>query len=287
VEESNFTTSVIIPTLNRADDLKEMLVSLLKQTVLPNEIIIVDQSKDLTSKIMTELLLEGYGNISLIYIKDPSITGAAQARNIGINSSTGEIVFFFDDDVILENDFIEEILTVYKNYPSILGVGGVITNYEFLAKTKIKLFYKIFYHGIFLDERREIFTNFHEIKQPVFVSKLSGGCCSFKKIILDNQNFDENFDSLFGKSSFGEDIELCLRLIKKGKLLISPYARLAHYSDTTKTYRSTMRKFALLQIKSFTYIFIKNFKFNLIQWIFFIWFLIGWTLMLGKSYFKK
>ena len=68
---TSLKVSVIIPTLNRPKALKIILESLLGQTVLPNEVIIVDQSKtDETKVVVNDIFYEhnqkGIKDISLI-----------------------------------------------------------------------------------------------------------------------------------------------------------------------------------------------------------------------------
>ena len=41
-----FTVSIVVPTKNRRDDLRELLESILNQTTLPREVIVVDHSDD-------------------------------------------------------------------------------------------------------------------------------------------------------------------------------------------------------------------------------------------------
>ncbi|MEM1585977.1 MAG: glycosyltransferase family A protein, partial [Candidatus Bathyarchaeia archaeon] len=49
---------------------------------------------------------------------------SATARNIGARVAKGDIVLFLDSDVILLEDYIENILEVFENHPHVLGVQG-------------------------------------------------------------------------------------------------------------------------------------------------------------------
>lgn len=274
------TTSVIIPTVNRPKPLEDMLKSLLEQSVLPDEFIIVDQSISNESKQTVHALfskLNGLSrrNIILKYIHDPTITGASQARNRGIGATENDIIFFFDDDVILEKDYIEEALRVYKQYPEVVGVGGVITNYSFLNKPRIRLFNNIFFKGLFNDERKEIFSNFIKYTKPVIASKLSGGCSSYKKSILLKEDFDEIFDKMFDRYSFGEDIDLSMRISKNHKLMITPYAKMKHIINESAEKRKHNNLVIYFEVASWTYIFNAHMDRKIFNFICYLWAYLG------------
>jgi len=109
---------VIIPTKNRAQDLQQTIRTLLAQTRLADELVIVDQSQ-------TESAIDA-GSLRLKHVYKPRITGACQARNEGMRQATGDIWLFLDDDVLLESDFIQKLLTAHR--PGVTGVSGVVTN---------------------------------------------------------------------------------------------------------------------------------------------------------------
>lgn len=268
--------TIIIPTINRTDTLREMLQSLLTQTIMPDEVVIVDQSQDNKSKHVAQELFHKYSetsvkNIKLKYIHDPSITGLTQARNRGINIAAGDIIFFFDDDVVLKENYTEETLRVYEKYPDATAVGGVITNYSFLNTPRIKLFNNIFFLGIFHDERKNIFANYKKYTKPIRVSKLPGGAVSYKKYILEQVKFDTHFTGY----SFGEDIDFSLRL-RHFKILITPYAQLEHKNISVSDERSSPEKYLFWEVSGWTYIYLKNI--SILQSIFFLWLCVGWLL---------
>lgn len=118
--------SVIIPTCNRVQDLKKTLDSLLKQTIFPDEVIIVDDSDDRETKNM--LKKDKQSEIQYKYIRKAGEKSGAISRNIGIKNAMGDIIFFFDDDVILENNYIEKILEIYAEKQNTVGVQGYILN---------------------------------------------------------------------------------------------------------------------------------------------------------------
>jgi len=49
------------------------------------------------------------------------------ARNVAMDRASGDIWVFLDDDVILEPEYIQELMRAYL--PEVTGVSGIFTNY--------------------------------------------------------------------------------------------------------------------------------------------------------------
>ena len=206
--------SVIIPTKNRRAALEETIRTLLAQTRMADELIIVDQSQ-------TESLLQT-SSLSLKYIYNPEITGSSQARNEGMKQAAGDIWLFLDDDVALEPDFIEKLLAAYA--PGVTGVSGIITNYS-APPVMQRIWTAIFQLGPFHDRRQTIYFDAEKLaaSAPIKVPGLGGGLMSFRADKIRELWFDENLHG----ACFAEDIEFCARL-PRNSLVITPQARLAH-----------------------------------------------------------
>src|SRR5580698_8025511 len=132
--EDHLSVCVIIPTKNRPADLQRVVRSVLSQTAGPQALVIVDQSRDEESRRRVEAELlnadrQCGGRWKLVYIHDTEITGLAMARNRAMEIADGSIWLFLDDDVVLEADFLEQLLAVYRDHPDADGVSGIITNY--------------------------------------------------------------------------------------------------------------------------------------------------------------
>ena len=88
--------SVIIPTYNREHLLERALRSVMAQTVLPSEIIVVDDgSADRTGYLVDRLRKSSDAEIRYI---SQSNSGPAAARNRGIERSSSGVVAFLDSD---------------------------------------------------------------------------------------------------------------------------------------------------------------------------------------------
>lgn len=113
--------SIIIPTLNRASSLARTLGFISKSSILPDEVIIVDQSPRDTAEKTKKLCDSQTLKIKYIHINEPSLTGA---RNAGIELCKNDIAIFMDDDVNIGTDTIKNILVLFKDN-SISMVAGI------------------------------------------------------------------------------------------------------------------------------------------------------------------
>src|SRR5271154_2455970 len=93
--------SVVIPTFNRTRQVQAALRSVLAQTYLEFEVIVVDDgSTDGTGRaIQTIINQEGCNGRQVRYFFRPN-PGQSSARNMGIEKARGEFVAFLDSDDI-------------------------------------------------------------------------------------------------------------------------------------------------------------------------------------------
>jgi len=212
---ASLSVSVIIPTKDRPGDLEAAIESLLNQTRSPDEIILVDQSAE---RSFTKPI-----PIPLRYIHDPRIGGLAEAKNAGMKAAQCDVWVFFDDDVILEPQFLEELLAAYA--PEVAGVSGIITNYKKPPLGRL-LWDTLFMRGPFRDSRQRIYWKSASLKEakPIRVRQFGGGLMSFRASSIKGLQFDANSKG----ASPGEDLDFCAQIPNDKILLIAPKARLVH-----------------------------------------------------------
>ena len=98
----NPKVSVVIPTYNRADKVRDTIDSVLAQTFTDLEVVVVDDgSSDGTGKILGET----FGHRIRYYPQ--ANQGASVARNRGIAEARGEWIAFLDSDDLWEKDKLE------------------------------------------------------------------------------------------------------------------------------------------------------------------------------------
>jgi GT2 family glycosyltransferase len=221
---------VIIPTKNRSQDLQLAVRSLFAQTCSAGSVVVIDQSQDDTSRLLLDVELAAAQNRrdpgwNLQYVRDPAISGAATARNRAMAIADGDIWLFLDDDVVLEPDFVDQLIAVYRDYPEISGVSGVITN-QTRPTVWFRLWNALFVRGPFHDERQPLYWNADRLRNspPIALPYFTGCLMSFRSDVIRSRRFDENLRGV----SDGEDADFCIQLGPATKLVIAPSARLEH-----------------------------------------------------------
>lgn len=119
--------TVIIPTLNRPDSLRNTLRSFICGSNVPSEFVIVDQSTDDRLRVKTKEYIDEFkNNIHFVYLflDKPSST---KARNAGIEKASNEIIVFSDDDVELHKNTIEKLYNIIAQ-KNISMVGALDDN---------------------------------------------------------------------------------------------------------------------------------------------------------------
>ncbi len=119
----NSTISVIITTHNRVELLKRAIKSVQNQSILPIEIIVVDDcSNDTTYSYLTTQTPE---LVQAICLNTPS--GANVARNRGIDSAIGDYIAFLDDDDYWDPSKLSQQLTMMKRLGAPFSYTGLNT----------------------------------------------------------------------------------------------------------------------------------------------------------------
>jgi len=274
--KTNKKVSVIIPTKNRIQDVIRATNSILIQTTLPSEIIIVDSSD--TKALNNRLKKFKKLRIRYFYTKP----GRCFQRNYGIKKSKGDILIFLDDDVILDKDYIKEIMRVFETYP--YKIGGVTSRQKLKKITPLKkislLAYNTFLKIFFIGGNKE--GNFQpsgfpspfppdiwKIKKCEF---LYGFSMAFKKEVIKEFNgFDKNLEKYSG--IVGEDDDIAYRVSQKYQNYFTPFAKLIHNESP----RARDNNFSVMKngVRQYHYLFKKNFPQDFKHKVIFWWASIG------------
>ena len=222
------TVSVIVPTKDRAALLAQTVRALLAQTAALDELIVVDQSGTDDGRRVITALVEAAATSwpRLFYVWDRSISGAAAARNAGLDRAHGDIVVFCDDDVVPESTVIERLLAHYARVPELAGLAPLIVNYV-RPGWATRAHQRIFFVGPFRDERQPIYWYWDRHPSGVLlpVRMFTGALMSFRRAALDGVRHDARYRA----ASVGEDIDLCWSLVGRGgRLAIATDARIVH-----------------------------------------------------------
>lgn len=125
--------SIIMPSYNSEKYIEDSIESVLGQTYKEWELIIIDDcSSDNTISIIKEYS-ERYSNIYLIELEENS--GAAIARNRGIEIAQGEFIAFLDSDDLWKKEKLE----IQIKYMKIKALSFSFTEYEEIDELGNKL----------------------------------------------------------------------------------------------------------------------------------------------------
>lgn len=267
--------SVIIPTKSRKEDLMTTLHSVIQQSRPPEEIIIVDQGQESCKEKILELLKANGNKSDLVYLWDRDIPGPAAARTAGFKKSSGEIVFFVDDDVSLYGDCIENLLHSYETNPLLDGIGGADT--ERTNRNILWLLAKsLFTCGPFSSKKGGWFFTgwvphyFHNRLTAPYPSRwLFEGMMSFKKHVVEEIGFDKQLTG----HVFVAGVDFNFRASKKYCLAIDPRVKGYHRGGKVALYNT--KQDHEKRVAGLWYFFRKNIEKTPQNILFFAWRLLG------------
>lgn len=212
--------SVIISTRDRLEPLVGCVCSILANSRQPDEILIIDQSKN--DELRSNITIRSHPTIK--YHHDCGV-GLSRARNIALTIAKGKILIFTDDDCIVAKDWLKDICQSFEDNKNITGVFGQVLPYKpYLHKDKIC--------PCTFQKRRKEF-----IERPCLHYKNIGfgNNMAFKRGIFGKIG---NFKECLGVGSIGlsaEDAEFALRVLLNGyKLLYNPKVKVYHNRWLTK-----------------------------------------------------
>ena len=190
--------AVIVVSKGRPAILRETLLSILQQTLVPSQIIVA---------VPTELdLPEPTGLSSIEFYTGRS--GLCRQRNFGLEKVAPDTTYvaFFDDDFELKSDYLEKGVAFLDGCPSIVAFSGRILRDGDITR----------------EEARQVIANYQpkERYDGAFVSHINiysilyGCCMMIRHSLLKYEKFDENLPLY----SYGEDYDISIRLKRYGGL---------------------------------------------------------------------
>ncbi len=202
--------SVVIPSHNGATTLSATIEYLQASSSAPHEIIVVDDaSTDDTARIAERL------NCRVVRC-DENI-GAARAKNRGAAIASGDVLFFTDDDVVVERDVISLIIETLSD-PQIVGVVGLLDAripFADFASNYKNLWMRYSYTRLPRERIGVFYTSCAAIRREVFLAL--GG-------------FDDNYRG----ASIAEDTEFGQRVWSAGHhIVLDPRVTVVHCKQYT------------------------------------------------------
>ncbi len=231
-EAAPIEVSVVIPTRDRADDLRECLTALAGQSYPLErvEILVCDDGStvDLTATIAT-------GSACGLRVRHlrQAPGGPAKARNLGIRAARGAIVAMTDSDTRPDRAWLAELMAALQSNPEAIGVGGQVQADN---------------EGAF-DPLGEGPSN---CEGGVF---LTCNCAYRREALVAGGGFDETFPF-----PAYEDTELAARLQEFGPIVWAPAAIVIH-PQRPLTMRAVLKK-----LHHWEYILLMGFRYGYLGW---------------------
>ncbi|MBX4191200.1 MAG: glycosyltransferase family 2 protein [Candidatus Doudnabacteria bacterium] len=204
--------SVIVVIYNSKKWIKLVFDAIFSQTYKNIEVIAVISANDDNGK---EYLKENYPSVKIL---DPGKNlGFSAANNLAIRELSGDLIQMVNPDLILEPNFIEEILTVFDN-PNVASATGKLLRFNFDTKQKTNI---IDSTGIVMSnsgrarDRGQLELDQGQYDDKLEVFGVSGAGSIFRRTALEkvkyeNEYFDEDF------FMYWEDVDISWRLANLG-----------------------------------------------------------------------
>lgn len=201
------TISVVIPTYNSSLYIVRTLDSVLSQTCLPDEIMIVDDgSSDNTIETIEKYKKQNKGTFGNIKLFQQKNMGAGAARNRAVKEANGDWIAFLDSDDIWLPKKLEVVKNVMSEHPEVT----IIAHDEYAVDENNMESMKLCSLHEGYDETRDLFVQLYE------GNLFSTSCMVIKKEVIEKAGgFDESLRS-------AQDYDLWIRCGMYGKLYYIP-----------------------------------------------------------------
>jgi len=230
--------TVVIPTKDRCEPLADLLNSLQKLNGLaqikPTIIVGDNASTDSTWKMLQSRKASFPTELMPLLVTSP---GKSAVLNEAIRRSTSDIIAFLDDDVLVDEAWLEQLAAFFQDNPNIfVAQGGIRTELEKAPDPEI----------------RRLLQRYRTVPQLEFSSdigdlhSLNGANIAVRRTVFDSVGyFDERLGP--GASGTSEDVEFAQRILRGGmKIVYMPRAIVYHRIDrerlTEKYFKESHRR---------------------------------------------
>jgi glucosyl-dolichyl phosphate glucuronosyltransferase len=281
VRARQLTVSVIVCTKDREEEVETLMRSLCRQHRLPDELIIVDGGAP--TELERRVTAAVGGLMPLVYLH--TAPGLPRQRNRGITASHGDVVLFLDDDVVLAEDYMQEIVGFLENdaTESFAAVQGAVVDCPNRGADRpiemrgwrrsvggaIKDTFMLWSMG---DGRikRSGFPARAQGEQPSRTEFMSGCSMCMRRGVFDEARFDERLTGY----AFMEDVDICRQMLRLGhSAAYWPRARLEHHYTTSS--RTPAARLGRMMIHNHHYLHCKHTRGSATEHLAFWWSSIG------------
>ena len=217
--------SVIVPTRNRSGSLKNLLASFERSILSEDdrvEVLIIDNGSDDATSFTLEREAQQHRRFPLKLLHEEK-RGKANALNLGLSNSSGDVILILDDDVVVEPETFHQHLKAHAETSFAALQGKILPGRDSFGRTADleKLREYNIPHIDYGEELREI-------------RGLTGTNMSFTRQVFEKVGF---FDTRLGPGAagFSEDTEYSVRIRQAGfRIGYTPDAVVYHELDPNR-----------------------------------------------------
>jgi GT2 family glycosyltransferase len=204
--------SVIILPFRRPQIIKHVFDAIFAQTHKNLEVIaVINDSGDGSREVLQK-------NYPLVKIIEPGYNSLfAAGNNIGIKNSLGELIQLVNDDLILEPNYIEEMLKAFED-ENVAAATGKLLRYDLAKNQKTNIIDTtgvIVFKSGGVRDRGQLQQDLGQFDKDTDIFGVSGAGAMFRKSALEKVKYkEEYFDEDFGM--YWEDVDLSWRLKNAG-----------------------------------------------------------------------
>ena len=226
-EVAEVVLAFVIPTKDRGEDLRRMLRSLVVQTRLPDQVIVVDGSGVEVSWCVAE-----FPELRIDYVRllPPSLSAQ---RNAGMAVLRPEITHagYLDDDVVLELDAVYEMASFWGGAGS--DVGGAafnVVNDAGSIPSTIMQRIGVWSVGVGSVAPSGLVCEVGRVNNDIESDWLCGGATVWRREVIEAYSYDNWFQG----TGFMEDVDYSYGVRERYRLFVLAAARLAHFTPPVR-----------------------------------------------------
>ena len=224
--------SLVIPTYRRPDDVVSLLTHLASLRDIPGEVVVVDGSPDdLTDRAVASFAASRPLPYRLQFVRSPA--GLTRQRNVGLDASAGEYIYFLDDDCRPYDGYFAALHEVFRADVE-RRVGAVAGSVMNQMNEPLSLRWRVrfalglvprgtpgTYYPTATSVPRSLMKPFTGTRQ---VDIVPGGAVAYRREVFA----DQRFSLFFAGYAQGEDLEMSRRIARRWKLLWCGDAHVDH-----------------------------------------------------------
>ncbi|MEK7165298.1 MAG: glycosyltransferase family 2 protein [Patescibacteria group bacterium] len=269
--------TIIIVTYNHHDITVACIRSLIQCTLSINyEIIIIDNGSTHPQKKLLREKIARFRSSRIQYISNIVNIGYSRANNQGAKLALGKYLVFINNDTVVTQGWLSGLLSFMKSHPGVGACGPKLHSfghkdyfdYSGAGGGYLDILGYPFTRGRVFDR---IEKDVGQYDSPAEITWATGSCLMVKRDLFAGlKGFDE---FMF---AYNEEIDLCIRIRKKGYSIYSiPKSLVYHHGAYTSNNDLVQKIF--LNHRNNLYLFLKNYS----LWPYFLLLLVRFLLDFG------